>query len=369
MSEIYHLNLCEKFLGELQTASHTLGIPKSISLCKLPIILGRVPEDTAGATAVRLQPLSPYKNALISRSHAVIRSCNLEDGSIGVAVVDNNSTNGVYVNRVRLEAQSPRRLQVGDRICFGVVNSRKTSAGAKHDSDANEASVEYLLDARASVESSLSGQPNCRTAEARDTEQGGNDVCATSSGHKRQKLSHSQGPSRSAVEQSTVNAVQGSCPQPQSSVGNPQGSQEMDPSLECVICRGLLAVACSLMCGHVFCWVCCHGWRTAAAQKAEGSLCPTCRGSMNNSRRCLPLDNLAEKMASVVHKDDPAELEEWRERKRQGLELALKCQVEAAVDADVVEISSGSEEEGSDESEVVVVSSSEDEEEITSLSD
>eukprot|EP00854_Cymbomonas_tetramitiformis_P010297 gene10297-12179_t len=98
---------------------------------------------------------------------------------------------------------------------------------------------------------------------------------------------------------------------------------------------------------------------------------------MANSRRCLPLDDLAEKMASVVHKDDPAELEEWEERKRQGLELALKCKVEPVVDADVIELSGGSdedgadeEEEGSDESEVVVMSSSEEEEEeITSLSD
>ncbi|KAK3251431.1 hypothetical protein CYMTET_39231 [Cymbomonas tetramitiformis] len=151
------------------------------------------------------------------------------------------------------------------------------------------------------------------------------------------------------AEQNPLEADQASTPQTDAPIATLPVKKELDPSLECVICRGLLAVACSLACGHVFCWVCCDGWRAAKRDKPEGALCPTCRGSMTTSGRCVPLDHLAETMARDVLKDDPGELQEWEERKREGLERARRAQAEAVAKARAAEDDGVSDDEGSED--------------------
>eukprot|EP00854_Cymbomonas_tetramitiformis_P002383 gene2383-3111_t len=172
------------------------------------------------------------------------------------------------------------------------------------------------------------------------------DVCSDSkvAAHMR---SEQRGPV--VAEQNPLEADQASTPQTDAPIATLPVKKELDPSLECVICRGLLAVACSLACGHVFCWVCCDGWRAAKRDKPEGALCPTCRGSMTTSGRCVPLDHLAETMARDVLKDDPGELQEWEERKREGLERARRAQAEAVAKARAAEDDGVSDDEGSED--------------------
>lgn len=81
---------------------------------KLPYRIGR--RDPSQGHYPEID-LAEHDRGIASRHHAIIR----QDGPDGYALVDQGSTNGSFVNNVRLEPMVPRRLHAGDKIKVGEV--------------------------------------------------------------------------------------------------------------------------------------------------------------------------------------------------------------------------------------------------------
>eukprot|EP00939_MAST-03C_sp_MAST-3C-sp1_P001039 g1039.t1 len=339
--------LCDRIV--LKNSSETYTIGRS---AKAKVILSVPKSHRTGENSKELL-------ASLSRIHCRLKyRCKDaldDDNGEGWVLIDNKSTNGVFLNHTRIRPDAEYVLKTNDVIVLSgggrckvgtkkiqlsspfryVVHELEENAkieggdGAKR-KQAPEVGSDYLADRNCSPSSSRG--PGIVKRQRRQKHAVSNairsatwplvrtipDSAATvlmsSAATESEGKLGSSCARASAIEVNAQHAKSHKDTEKQSANSREDVLSKVNETLECPICMEFLVRAVTLPCGHTCCSSC---WSSIRSSKTSSSKCPMCRAEFTSSQsavRNVICDQLVE---AVVDGDgfDPDERARWHERK------------------------------------------------------
>ena len=241
------------------------------------------------ANQMRLQPEGKESMGL-SRYHARLVRMKKKDGWM---LVDNKSTNGTYVNSIKIAQLKPVELVPNDVIVFGGGGSQ-----------------------------AVGGRKRQRTSPFRFFYRKCQD-CSESSSDDRvlSKMSEKKPRPSSPLEsrETISNSYEENTPSEKKS---PAIVNQLADTITCAICMEFLVHSVNLPCGHSCCWMCWDEW------SEKNRTCPTCRKEVEDEKnivRNICCDQMVElfvnqdnysKEEKQVFKERKAESEKFMKAKK-----------------------------------------------------
>nr|XP_025843979.1 E3 ubiquitin-protein ligase CHFR isoform X1 [Vulpes vulpes] len=289
-------------------------------LCTVPIVISNVyPFSVTGCD------LSFPGNKLVSGDHCKI----IVDEKSGQVSLEDTSTNGTVINKLKVVKKQTCPLQTGDVIYLVYRKNEPEhnvaylyeSLNEKQDitQDSFEANKENVF--RVTKDTSGAGQgddpqvlPSSPTTQACFEEPqpstSTSDLFPTASTSSMEPTSAGQAPSSSSGGDTDLTLqflVADQCRDTHTTLGNVRSEavkpDKMEETLTCIICQDLLHDCVSLQpCMHTFCAACYSGWME------RSTWCPTCRCPVERICKNHILNNLVE--AYLLQHPDKSRSEE-----------------------------------------------------------
>ena len=233
------------------------------------------------ANQMRLQPEGKESMGL-SRYHARLVRMKKKDGWM---LVDNKSTNGTYVNSIKIAQLKPVELVPDDVIVFGGGGSQ--AVGGRKRQRTSPFRFFYR---------------KCQDC----SESSSDDRVDLSSGSKKSQTKSS--PPLVSQKETISNSYEENTP----SEKKPSAMKsQLADTITCAICMDFLVHSVNLPCGHSCCWMCWDEW------SEKNKTCPTCRKEVEDEKsvvRNICCDQMVE---LIVNRDDYSkeEVQVFKERK------------------------------------------------------
>jgi hypothetical protein len=235
----------------------------------------------------------------LSRYHA-----RLVRESGGWSLIDNKSTNGTYVNSLKIAPNEPVRLKENDIVVFGGGGSQAVGARKRQKSSPFRFFFRKCAESISSPHSpTTTALPRGGTWPPSSTKKKKSTVLET---RKRVGDSNEENrPSRKKKESAIVTQI--------------------SDTVTCSMCLDLLVHAVNLPCGHSCCWMCWNDWSGVKKN------CPTCRQEVEDDRNVIRNFCCDQMVELIVNQDsyDENELVAYKERKAESTEKILQSRKRA----------------------------------------
>ena len=209
-------------------------------------------------------------------------------------ICDTESTNGVYVNNLKIKKGKEHPLANGDVIVFGGGGTSKEGTKKKQTRSPFRYFFRKNSDKIGSANARVGGKR--KRSDSVDEEKKVSSYTAEKSG-------------KESTVRSVVGAASRSITKPSNSEGtNARVMLQMNETVTCAICLGILVKTLNLSCGHSCCSGCWEDW------KGSRSACPICRADISSEpSRNRTVDQIVQVLVDSGGLPDD-DVSEWRKK-------------------------------------------------------